>query len=293
MQYHAPPASIESRPVQEVHTLMAPTRAQEFEESCEKTQSRLLILHKRDEGNEQCGRPPPITTDVLPSPIPRLRQRPRVHFEKRSNVISMQLIPCPTREVFKDPFPLELESLFSEEDSVSAKFSSKDTATVEPINALVEPTEWSMLVEDTRALLGDISEQLNSIGPGSQKTDQGSQAKAFGPVKASVVMNGGISDGGDRDMNCYRLEECIRKGYLYEAECPETRERPCFRPKHHPHNTGGGKTGHIHQVREFDNRIRERVGHTTRTQCMQRPEDPGGISGRRYHGSCLGGGIIF
>lgn len=99
-----------------------------------------------------------------------------------------------------------------------------------------------MLVEDTRALLADRSGQLNSIGigsPGGQVSDQESQAENFGPVKGSVVKNGGISDGGDRDMGCYQLEECTRKGYLHEAERPETREKLCFRPKHQPHKPGG------------------------------------------------------
>ena len=84
VQHHPPPASNESRPVQEDRTMMAPTRVEESEESCEKTQSRLLIVHKRDQGNEQLGRPPPITTEVLTSSIPLLRQRPRVHFAKRA-----------------------------------------------------------------------------------------------------------------------------------------------------------------------------------------------------------------
>lgn len=52
-----------------------------------------------------------------------------------------------------------------------------------------------MLVEDTRGfVLADISGQLNSIGigsPGGQVSDQESQAENFGPVKASVVKNGG------------------------------------------------------------------------------------------------------
>ena len=146
----------------------------------------------------------------------------------------MQLIPCPTKEVFVDPSPLELESLLSEEDAVSTKFSSKNKTTVAPINALVESTEWSMLFENTRALLADISEQLSSIGAGSQESDQGSQTEVFGPVKASVVKSGGISNGGHRDMSCCRLEECTQKGYLHEAERLETREKLCFTPKHQP-----------------------------------------------------------
>lgn len=203
--------------------MIAPTRVEKSEESCEKTQSRLSISHKRYQENEQRGRPPPITLQVSPFSILLLRQRPRLHFEKKSGALSMQVISCPTQEVFVDPFSLELESLFSEEDTVSAKFSSKDTATVEPINTSVKPIEWLMLVEDTRALLADISEQLSSIGIGSprgQVSDQQSGAEDFGPVKASVVKNEGISDGGDRDISRYQLEECIRKGYLKETERP-------------------------------------------------------------------------
>lgn len=64
----------------------------------------------------------------------------------------------------------------------------------------------------------------------------------------------GISDGGDRDMSCYQLEECTWKGYIYlhEAERPETREKLSFTPKHQPHKPGGANsTGHIYQLREF------------------------------------------
>lgn len=203
--------------------MITPTRVEKSEESCEKTQSRLSILYKRYQENEQHGRPPSITLQVSPFSIPLLRQRPRLHFEKKSGAFSMQVISCPTQEVFVDPFSLELESLFSEETTVSAKFSSKDTATVEPINISVKPIEWLMLVEDTRALLADISEQLSSIDIGSprgQVNDQESGAEDFGSVKASVAKNEGISDGGDRDISRYLLEECIRKGYLKETERP-------------------------------------------------------------------------
>ena len=131
-----------------------------------------------------------------------------------------------------------------------------------------------------------------ALGQGS---NQGSQVEVFGPVKASVVKNGGISDGGDRDISCYRLRECAQTGYLNKAERPETREKLCFRPKHQSHNPGGGNTDHIHRVRELNDRIRERVGHTTRRrQSILRPENPGGISDhwRRHHLSSLGGGMV-
>lgn len=98
-------------------------------------------------------------------------------------------------------------------------------------------------------------------------------------------------------MSRYQLEECTRKGYLHEADRPETREKLCFRPKHQPHKPGGAtSTGHIHQLRDFNGRKQEQVGvgHTIRTQCIQRAEDPGGISGycRRHHWSSLGESMV-
>ena len=207
---------------------------------------------------------------------------------------------CPTQEVFEDPFPQDLEFLFLEEDAAPAKSPSEDTTTAEPINTLVKPTEWSMSVEDTRALLADIGGQLSSLGIRSQGNDQGSQAEVFGPVEASVlVKNKGVLDEGDRDISSflqtgYRLEECAQRDYLHEVERPKTREKQCFRLNYQPYNLGGGNTGHFHQVREFNDRIQERVGQTTRIQCMQRPDDPGGISdqSRRHHWSSLGGGMV-
>ncbi len=38
----------------------------------------------------------------------------------------MKVTTCPTEEVFEDPFPQDLESLFLKEDIVSTKSSSED-----------------------------------------------------------------------------------------------------------------------------------------------------------------------
>lgn len=207
---HPPPPPIQSRPAREIRAIMAPAEEKHFGEKYEETQSRLLVVQNNDQQHDQFSGAPSITTRACPTSLPRfLKQRPRVHVAKKRDVISTQVIPCPTQEVFVDPFPLELESLFLEEGAISAKFSSKDATTMEPINALVEPTEWSILVEDTRALLEDISGQLSSIGIGSQGSDQGSRAEVFGLVEALVlVKNKGMSDEGDRDISCYRSEEC-------------------------------------------------------------------------------------
>lgn len=78
---------------------------------------------------------------------------------------------CPTEDVFKNPFPQDLGSLFLKEDAFSAKLSSKDTNTVEAMNGLAEPNE---LVEDMKVLLAHISGQLISIGTVSQGSDRGS-----------------------------------------------------------------------------------------------------------------------
>lgn len=88
-------------------------------------------------------------------------------------------------------------------------------------------------------------------------------------------------------MSCYQLEECTRKGYLHEADRPETREKL---------PGGANSTGHIHQLRDFNGRKQEQVGvgQTIRTECIQRAEDPGGISGycRRHHWSSLGESMV-
>lgn len=198
---------------------------------------------------------------------------------------------CPTKEIF-DLFPQNLESLFSKEDVVSTKSSSKDTTTAEVINALVKPTES---VRDTKALLAKISGQLSGIGAGSQGSGQRSQAEGFVPVEASVlVKNKGIADKGEREVSCCGLEECIQTDYLHNAERPETRGKLCLRSSHQSHDPGGRIVDLVHQIWEFNNRILERVGHTIRTQCTQRPDDPGSNTdkSRRHHWPRLSGGIV-
>lgn len=78
---------------------------------------------------------------------------------------------CPTEDVFKNPFPQDLESFSLKEDAFCAKSSSKDTNTVEAMNALAEPTE---LVEDMKEMLADISGQLISTGTVGQGGDRDS-----------------------------------------------------------------------------------------------------------------------
>lgn len=53
----------------------------------------------------------------------------------------MKVTTCPTEDVFKNPFPQDMESLFLKEDAFSAKPSGKDTNTMDAMNALAEPTE--------------------------------------------------------------------------------------------------------------------------------------------------------
>ena len=73
---------------------------------------------------------------------------------------------------------------------------------------------------------------------------QGSQAKVFGLNKAlDLVKIKRTLDDADRDISYYRLEESNHQFY----------------------NLGGGNVGLIHQIWEFNDRIRERVGHTKRT----------------------------
>lgn len=95
-------------------------------------------------------------------------------------------------------------------------------------------------------------------------------------------------------ISCYRLEEYAQTNYLHEAKRPETREKLYFGTNHQLYNLGGGNIGHLHQIREFNDRIRKRVGHIIRTQCIYRPEDPNSISdqSKRHHWSSLGRGMV-
>lgn len=72
------------------------------------------------------------------------------------------------------------------------------------------------------------------------------------------------------------------KAIYTKRSAQKRREKQCFRPKHQAHKPGGANsTGHIHQLRDFNGRKQEQVGvgHTIRTQSIQRAEDAGGISG--------------
>ena len=53
-------------------------------------------------------------------------------------------------------------------------------------SALIEDTEWSILVKDTRALAANIGRPLSSLGIGSQGSDESSQVDIS--VKASVLV---------------------------------------------------------------------------------------------------------
>ena len=193
----------------------------------------------------------------LEFPILRFLFYNRVRFARKSDaVISMKVTTCPTQEVFNDPFPLELESLFWEHNLqvLSTTFSSTKATTVEPINTLVELTEWSMLVQDTRALLVDISGQLGSIG--RQGSNQDSQVEVVGLVEAaSLVKNGSIPDENDRDISSFSqmacwLVECAQRDYVHEADHPEMRENLCSKQTI-PYNPGNRNTGHPYQTWEF------------------------------------------
>ena len=62
--------------------------------------------------------------------------QPRSDAEK-SDTISMKVTPFTTQEVFVNPFPQDLESLFLEKDAVSTKFAIKDKNIVKHKSTLV------------------------------------------------------------------------------------------------------------------------------------------------------------
>lgn len=63
-----------------------------------------------------------------------------------------------------------------------------------------------------------------------------------------------------------------------QAEGPERSTKPCPRPNHKPYNASGGSTGYFPRVKEFNDRIYERMGQDIRVQSLERPENPGGLS---------------
>lgn len=80
--------------------------------------------------------------------------------------MSMKVTPRIIQEDFVDPLPQDLESLFLEEDEVSAEF----------------------VIEDKGLLATDMSRELRSLGIGSQGSDHGTQAEVPGSVKDSVLV---------------------------------------------------------------------------------------------------------
>lgn len=70
----------------------------------------------------------------------------------------MKVTPRIIQEDFVDPLPQDRESLFLEEDEVSAEF----------------------VIEDKGLLAADMSRELSGLGIGSQGSDQGTQALSRG-----------------------------------------------------------------------------------------------------------------
>ena len=198
----------------------------------------------------------------------------------------MKVTSCTTQEDFVDPFPQDLESLFLEEHIVFTEFA----------------------IEDTRALVEDMSRQLSCLGIGIQGSDQGSQAEAPGSVEDSVLVENtsmsvegkgyagvitnqfgtvitvrdtiavhelGGRDFGSPTKTICRLDNLGAK-YL-QTESRQTSSISIPRSIRQPYyDSGGGYTGHFCQVQKFNEGIYERIGQNIRSvQCMQRPEDPG------------------
>lgn len=80
--------------------------------------------------------------------------------------MSMMVTPRIIQEDFVDPLPQDLESLFLEEDEVSAE----------------------IVIEGKGLLAANMSRELRSICIGSQGSDQGTQAEVPGSVKDSVLL---------------------------------------------------------------------------------------------------------
>ena len=68
---------------------------------------------------------------------------------EKSATTSMKVALSTRQEVFVDPFPKDLETLFLEEDTLSSEIAIKDENTVKHTSTLVEDTQWSVLGNDT------------------------------------------------------------------------------------------------------------------------------------------------
>lgn len=86
---------------------------------------------------------------ILSDSIRRMAGRTQVDH-KKSDVMSMKVTPRIIQEDFVDPLPQDLESLFLEEDEVSAEF----------------------IIEDKGLLAADMSREMRSLGIGSQDPKQ-------------------------------------------------------------------------------------------------------------------------
>lgn len=164
----------------------------------------------------------------------------------------MKVTSYTTQEVFVDPFPGDLETLFLEKDTVSTGFTIKGKDTVKQKNALIGDTEWPALV------------------------DLGSQAEVLGLVKDPVLvehpkvsipdmisvpdLGGGTVDSSTTTI-C-RLDNLSMKSL--QKKHPETGLDLVYRSVYEPYDPGSGEGGHFRQVQEPNDRIYEQINRNIR-----------------------------
>lgn len=150
-------------------------------------------------------------------------------------------------EVSVHPFPKNLETLFLEEDAVSAEFTIEDKDTVKQKSAMIEDTKWPVLV------------------------DLGSRAEVLGPIKDSVLdLGGGAVDSSTTTIS--RLDDLSMKPL--EKEYLETGLNSIYGSIYDPYNPGKGEDSNFGQVQKSYNGIYAHINQNVR---KPRPEDPGGI----------------
>lgn len=128
----------------------------------------------------------------------------------------------------------------------------------------------------------DVGRQLNSLGSGGQSHDQDNQTEVSDAVTDSALVENKILDLRDKDVSpptktACRIDDLGAKSLQPEFQQTDSNLVPSL--IHQPYyNSGAGVLGQFCQAQELNNRIYEQIGENIRKeQCMQRPDDPGGI----------------
>lgn len=202
---------------------------------------------------------------ATPPVFQKPQQIPQPQFDvEEGDSNSTKVIPFIMEEVSEDSFPQDLEFLFREEDAAFTEFAIQDE------------------INNTGALAADVGRQLNSLGSGGQSHEQDNQTEVSDAATDLALVENTILDLRDKDVSpptktVCRIDDLGAKSLQPEFQQTDSNSVPSL--IHQPYyNSGAGVLGQFCQAQELNNRIYEQIGENIRKeQCMQRPDDPGGI----------------